>query len=168
MTQSISSFGYGFMLVLLHVVLVAIMARCMDKVTPVMIHVASAFISFVILCITAVIIGFNFWLACSVLFFCVSTYVFVFSAVYKSLSLRILSATHANGNVLSIEKIKNKVTSSTYAERVELLSGMGYVVNSQDKYQLTKKGKTTVKLLIKFREAFLINTRSLYWVSPKK
>lgn len=162
MSQELVSFAWGSAFSFVHVIAVIISLKCLKKVTPVLIHAASAFISFVLLCIVDEIIEFNLWISISALAFCSSSYLFMYGAIYKSLTLRMLCAAHSRGGTISIDELDSIVTLPTFETRVKLLNEMGNIAAEKDRYSLTSKGEKIANFFSMIRKIFRIETKAVY------
>lgn len=162
MSQLMLSVIGGVTISLLHIITVALALRYFIKTPPILIHIVSFVLYLISLCLLSIFIIHAFWIAFTILAFSTSSYLFVFSAVYKSLTLRILcEAQSFNGNP-SLLELDSLVTKHTFAARIELLNKMNNVAVSKNQYELTPKGKKLASILSKVRRFFNINTRAIY------
>lgn len=162
MSQLMLSVIEGVTISLLHIITVALALRYFIKTPPILIHIVSFVLYLISLCLLNMLITHAFWIAFTILAFCASSYLFLFSAVYKSLTLRILcEAQSFNGNP-SLLELDSLVTIHTFAARIELLNKMNNIVISENQYELTPRGKKLASLLGKIRRFFYIRTRAIY------
>jgi hypothetical protein len=162
MNQELVSFAWGVAFSSLHVIAVIISLKCLKKVAPVLIHAASAFINFILLCVVNEMAEVHFWIALTVLAFCASFYLFMYGAIYKSLTLRMLCAAHSRGGSISVDELDSVVTLPTFELRITLLNEMGNVAAVRDGYSLTSKGEKTANFFSRIRKIFRIETKAVY------
>ena len=162
MTESFVSLILGVTFSLWHIIIVIVLLKYIQKIAPVLIHAASALFSFILLCLVAMLVQFPFWIAFSVLSFCVSSYLFLFGAVYKSITLRMLCAVQSRKGSMSIDKLEKEVILPTFNVRISLLNEMGNVVTEKNRYFLTAKGKKFAQFFGAIRRVFHIDTKAVY------
>lgn len=162
MSQPFESLIWGIAFSFLHIFTVIVALKYLIKIAPVFIHAASALIGLILLCLVCEMVELQFWIAFSVLAFCTSSYLFVFGAVYKSLTLRILCATQSRGGLISMDQLDSTVTIPTFTARVSLLTQMGNVTAAKDHYFLTQKGIKTANFFSVIRRVFRVDTKAVY------
>lgn len=162
MSQLSVSLIVGIAFSLLHILAVIISLKYIKKIAPVLLHAASALISLILLCLSYAMTEFAFWIALSVLAFCTSFYLFVFGAIYKSLTLRMLCASQSLNGSMTIEQLENIVTLPTFTTRISLLQEMGKVAVENERYSLTQKGKKTAHFFNVIRRIFRVDTKAIY------
>ena len=162
MSLSFVSFIWGMAFSLIHIIAVVAALKIVKQIAPVLIHAASALISFILLSVAGIMVEMQFWVAFSVLAFCSSSYLFVFGAIYKSLTLRILSAAKSRNGSLSVNQLEDAVTVPTFMERISLLNEMGNIATEKDHYSLTQKGRKTANFFQTIRKIFRIETKAVY------
>ena len=162
MDQSFTSVLWGLGFSALHIVIVTVALKILKKIAPVLIHAASALASLLLLYFAKTVMDLQFWIAFSVLAFSCSSYLFLFGAVYKSLTLRMLCAAQSSGGSISTFDLNSTVTAPTFTERVSLLNTMGHVAAEKDSYFITEKGRRTVQFFNLLRRGFSIGTKAVY------
>ena len=118
----------------------------------------------------AVVIGamwldrFYFWPATAIVGALGIANFFVFSAVYKSVSLQMLGVLNAQADCLADKTLLIEVVARpAVEERMELLVEMGLVTKSSDQtYSPTLKGRRTLDKLQKLQRLFGISRSGLY------
>jgi hypothetical protein len=163
MTENFYALLIGIALTVFHITLVTQSIRMFDKFPPVFIHFFSGILSLVLLliltCLTPVL---NTWLVFCVLSFGISSYLFVFGAIYKSLSLRMLLFTNSQGGKITLHALNENITEKSFQTRVDLLIKMGYCTEGVYGYHLSAKGKKIIRKIIFVRQLFRINSLGLY------
>ena len=157
------AFFFGSIVGLWHMIFVAFVVRGAKKIAPILTHTVSALIGLLLLWLLSQLLSFNFWLSFSMLALMVSSYLFLFGAVYKSLSLRLLCAIVRQGEPLTLQVLETNIIASTYMDRVRLLSQTGNVIVCEKHYMLSKRGKTMVSMLSLMRRVLHISTKALYY-----
>jgi hypothetical protein len=135
-----------------HVVLTTILVRSLFYRSPVLLHVVSAAAMVVVLAvILPVLFGRDarpFWIAVSALYGGAVVFLFLFSAVYKSISLEVLCALNlAPQHRLTLDAITEKLVLPRFVERIDLLISSGLVLRTNDGYFLTERGRRAARQL---------------------
>ena len=163
MTEALISMFVGGLLIKIHIVLVTWLLRLKHKIPPIGIHAFSAVLLLLILLIlSSVLMKMNIWITFCVFAFGVSAYLFVFGAVYKSLSLRILLAIKSKGGRASFTQLDVLVTEASFAERAEILCNMNFAVKEGGCYRISKQGEQIAERIVRIRKLFGITTLGLY------
>jgi len=165
MKEQIVSLIIGSILTAFHIVWVIAMIRKIipNKFSSMLIHVLSAICTLSILLVLWITdVNFYFWLAFSVILFGISGCLFVFGAVYKSLSIRFLLMTKAQGKLVSFDLLDVLITKVSFAERTNILCNMGLAIKEKGGYRISKKGLRVAKRIVWLRKLFRIKTTGLY------
>lgn len=165
MNEQIISALIGSVLIKFHITLVICLVRKIisNKFSPISIHVISAICTLSILFILVMTqIGFNFWLAFSIVIFGICACLFVFGAVYKSLSIRFLLITNREGKQASFDLLDTLVTNVSFSERTKILCDMGLAIKENEGFQISKKGMHVANRIVWVRKLFGIKTTGLY------
>ena len=152
----------GSICILVHVLLVNQGGKYFFKMPPVMLHAFSAILLTFLLVILSFIACLDVWLAFCFFSFGVSSYLFLFGAIYKSLSLRFLIITKSQGGRASFEELDNVVTKMSFSERAKLLCQMGMVIKEQEQYCISFIGKRFAHKINRLRRIFRITSLGLY------
>lgn len=95
--------------------------------------------------------------------FLVAAWLFVFSAVYKSVSLGVLcELARLPQGELPLEEITRRHVAPRFAERIDLLVAGGLVRREGDGYAITSQGKRTARRLEGMRRVFGLTGSGLY------
>lgn len=135
-----------------HVVLSTALVRSLPDRAPVLLHILSVAGMVAVLGVAVLVVsdrgGRPFWIAVSVLYGGAVVFLFLFSAVYKSISLEVLCALNdARQHGLAIAVIAQKFVLPRFVERVELLIDHGLVLSTKDGYSLTERGQRAARQL---------------------
>jgi hypothetical protein len=157
----------GSALILGHILLVTsslhVVNSFRSSIPPIAVHAVSAKCALILLAIIAYAgLRIDFWITFCVLAFGVSSFLFLFGAVYKSLSLRLLLETEKAQGRLSFEKLDESITAKSFLDRAVLLCSMGLVFQHENGYRLSEKGKRVLDRLTSLRKFFRITTIGLY------
>ena len=153
----------GVLLIVIHITIVATLARLKSQIPPIAIHAFSA-IAMLLLLLLLFLAGrhFDFWLACCTLAFGVSAYLFVFGAIYKSLSLRMLLVADKKGGCITFNDLDLLVTDASFAERTKILCDMKFAVKEGESYKISSSGLRQARKINLMRKLFGISTPGLY------
>ena len=129
-----------------HVAFTLVWLRCPGPFSPVARHGISAIGTHVLgITVAALWIGpFAYWHAASLAAFGAVCWLFAFSAVYKSVSLRVLTQLECTpGHALPFDTIAVEYVWPEFAARNALLVAMGCAKQVQGEFTVTEKGKQT-------------------------
>ncbi len=152
-------------MVLTHITLVFCLMNkvIINKLSPIVIHVLSGFLVLLLLLFFDMVhIYFNVWLAFSIFVFAASFYLFLFSAVYKSLSIRFLLLISSRSGKTSYNELDALITDNSFYERIELLYQMGLVLKEGDIFKISDQGMHVASRIERIRKLFNIKTTGLY------
>jgi hypothetical protein len=149
----------------LHAAVSLVALRLPGRMSPVARHAASAFGTHIVgIAVAAMIVGpFAYWPAAAVNGLLVVCWLFAFSAVYKSVSLRIL--THLDrvpDHSLTIDAIAENYVRPEFAARALVLVKMGCVVESNGEFALTEKGKAIARRIALVQRVWGIESGGMY------
>jgi len=163
MTQVIGSLLVSGALVILHIIFVANLLRKTNLLSPMIIHFVSSGVNLVVLLILKDIgIPLNLWLSISILTFGCASVLFLFGALYKSLSIRQLLITNMNGGRISLDLLDSNVTQASFSERAELLCKLGLVGRIGNGYAISEAGILLAQRIRTIRKILGITTNGLY------
>jgi hypothetical protein len=165
MTPALISLLVGCGCVAAHVALTLVLLRLPGRVSPVVRHAASAAATHVTgVALAAVVIGpLPYWPAAAAAGFGAVCWLFAFSAVYKSVSLRILSRIKAApGNRLPFGTVTTDYVLPEFAARIGVLQTMGCAALAGDGFTLTPKGRATADRITAVQRLCGIERSGLY------
>jgi hypothetical protein len=149
----------------LHVAVTLAWLRRPCRTPPVVRHAASALGTHVVgVAVAAGAVGpFAYWPAAAVSGFGAVCWLFAFSAVYKSVSLRVLTElARTPGGALPLDEITEEYVRSEFAARVAVLVKMGCAEETEDGYAATAKGNSTARRIEAVRRACGVSGGGLY------
>jgi hypothetical protein len=149
----------------LHVAVTLIWLRWPGRVSLVARHAASAFGTHALgIALAAAVIGpLAYWPVAAVNGFLVVGWLFAFSAVYKSVSLRILTQLdRAPGRALHFESIVDEFIRPEFAARIGVLVTMGCAEQTGDGFATTGKGNATARRIALIQRAWGIDQSGMY------
>lgn len=166
MPDVITSILCAFAASLIACALISILLRVLKNIAPVLIFIFGIGTAEVV----AIGIGlyatqtFYFWPATAVVSFMGICNFFVFSSVYKSLSLTMLSyLKNAPDSTVSSANLTENIVEPSIYERMDLLVDMGLVQKqANETYVVTQKGEKTLRQITSLQTAFDIKTSGLY------
>lgn len=170
MTGAAASLTAGVLALLLHMLLVPLVLRLFRTLAPVLLHLASGLLVHLVQVIVMWWAGtagshepLPYWHGTAVLGAGAIGYLFVFSAVYKSVSLRILDClvTHG-GDRARLRDIVTEVVAPETRSRMRLLVEMGLAAEEGGRYRTTGQGRKTAARLQTLRRVFGIRDSGLY------
>jgi len=166
MSDMLISIITGFIVGLCCVLLIAILLRIFSQIAPVLIFLLSTLFSEIVLVFFGLILfdRFYFWQASAMLGLIGVTNFFLYGAVYKSVSLEMLTHLNAQRNhKISKQYLIEDVARPCVERRMELIVELGLATKSnQVQYQLTLSGLERVKQLNKIQNIFGIRQSGLY------
>lgn len=166
MSDMLISILTGFIVGLCWVLLVAILLRILPRIAPVLIFVLSILFSEIVLFFFGLMLfdRFYFWQASAIFGLIGVTNFFLYGAVYKSVSLEILTHLAAQPNrKICKQHLIEAVARPCVEQRMELIVELGLATKSnQGQYQLTLSGLEKVKQLNKIQNIFGIHESGLY------
>jgi hypothetical protein len=133
---------------LTHAAISLVWLRLPGRLSPVSRHAVSAIATHILGTASAAwIVGpFAYWPAAAVAGFGAVCWLFTFSAVYKSVSLRILTQlARTPGHSLPLEAITDQYVQPEFETGTLVLVTMGCAENIEGEFALTQKGKTTAQ-----------------------
>lgn len=149
----------------LHAAVTLVWLRVGAGPAPVVRHAASALATHVAGVAGAAFLAgpFAYWPAAAVSGFLAVCWLFAFSAVYKSVSLRIL--THLDrtpGHTLPLDVVTQEYVRPEFAARAELLVQMGCAEEVAGEYAATAKGDDTARRIARVRRACGVDGGGMY------
>jgi len=136
------------------------------KFSPMLIHATSAALVH-LLASAAIALGIcesSYWHMAAFFWFGVMVYLFIYSAFYKSVSLRLLSvlALQPEGR-MTREGLYRTVIPGGFDGRIGILLSAGYVEEKGDKFMVTPSGLKLAMKLEKMRKVFSIEKCGIYF-----
>ncbi len=148
-----------------HVTATLVWLRIRRGPSPVVRHAVSALGTHILGVIVAANLAeaFAYWPVAAVSGFGAVCWLFAFSAVYKSVSLRILTELdHTPGNALPFEVIARDYVQPEFEARVAVLMKMDCAVEVVDRYAATATGNATARRIVVIQRACGISSSGLY------
>lgn len=165
MTPALLSLLVGCGCATAHVALTLVLLRLPGRVSPVARHAASAAVTHAAgVVLAAVVLGpLPYWPAAAAAGFGAVCGLFAFSAVYKSVSLRILSRlAAAEGNRLPFDVVTADYVLPEFTARIGVLQAMGCAAADGDGFALTPKGRATADRITAVQRLCGIERSGLY------
>lgn len=137
----------------------------LPRVSPMGVHLVSGVAGLGLLTAAGLIFAtaFPFWHAVSLFCFGASAFMFAYSALYKSLSLRmLLSASLATGTRATWARLVDETLRTNFEERVDLLIAQGLAMRVGQAYRLTPRGQALSLTISRARTLFAIGTDGTY------
>ena len=107
--------------------------------------------------------GMSYWHGAALYWFLFNSFLFVFSAVYKSVSLRILWELERAGSVgIPMNEITERHVAPLFEERIDILVRGGMARSSEDRFEVTAKGKVWADRFSLVQKVFGIEGGGLY------
>ena len=159
----------GLVCFALHVAVSLVWLRLPGGLSPVARHAISALGTHVVGVVTAGWLGvaFAYWPAAAVSGFCAVCWLFAFSAVYKSVSLRILAELDRSPDAsLPLETITDEYVRPEFESSRRGAGRMGCAEDVEDGYAITSKGNRIARRIALVQRAFGISASGLYNASP--
>jgi len=148
-------------------VIVLLQARC--RIAPVLLHVLSAALWFGLQIVALAKCGAlaYIWHAGAFFAFGAMAFLFAFSAVYKSISLRMLVLLERSpGRELEFRELHERVVMRAFRERAELLRNAGVVEFVDGRLDVTELGQRILRRLRILRGLFGARESGIYYREP--
>ncbi|HVL11289.1 MAG TPA: hypothetical protein VM529_01905 [Gemmata sp.] len=149
----------------LHAVVTLVWLRLSGRTSPVARHAASSLATHALgVASAAQFVGpFAYWPAAAVSGFLAVCWLFAFSAVYKSVSLRILTQLDCTpGHAMPMEAVTEDYVRPEFATRASLLVTMGCATEADGAFEVTEKGTATARRIAGIQHACGIAASGLY------
>lgn len=151
--------------VIAHVILVLI-ALHTSRLSPMLIHFSSAvFVHFIASAIVfSRVWESSYWHMAAFFWFGVMIYLFIYSAFYKSVSLRLLGVItmKPNGRMLK-EQLYQEVIPKGFDGRIDILLSAGLVEGKEGNFNITPAGMRIASNLERVRRVFSIENSGIYF-----
>ena len=156
---------FGAVALGLHMIVVPAAVRLAEKVAPVKVHAFSlAFVQVIfLLAARNAPWAVNVWNGTAIIGFGGVAFLFLFSAVYKSVSIRMLaSLAGSESGQVSYPALTASLVRPQFASRVSVLLDMGYVAEREGRYCITHSGRLFAKRWRCVQKLFGIDRSGLY------
>jgi hypothetical protein len=162
MTPTWISFTCGAGVFAAYAVLAPVVVRLPGPVSPVVRQTALALVLQVALAVLALCLGVPYWHGAA-LFGCGFTFaLFAYSAVYKSISLGMLTALGHQGAGLTLRQVTAEHILPSFMTRIHLLIAAGYVTVSDGRFRVTEAGRRLAGRIAAVQKVFGITRCGLY------
>jgi hypothetical protein len=159
-----------FLAVTGHILSVIAALHIRSDMAPIMLHLLSAIIWHLLQFFVLIVMGAGiyYWHSASIFAFGVMAFVFIFSAAYKSISLRtiILLADSENASI-SISEITERLVKISFLDRVSMLVRTGLVTQNPTGYSLTTRGRNTTRRIKLLQKFFGARSSGLYFLATE-
>lgn len=107
--------------------------------------------------------GMNYWYGAALYWFLFNSFLFVFSAVYKSVSLRILwELNRAGADGIPVADITARYVAPLFHERISILILGGMAHADHDRFQITAQGSVWANRFALVQKIFGVTRGGLY------
>jgi hypothetical protein len=156
-----------------HFTSTTLVLRYVQTFSPVKVHLASSIsagIAFVLIgAIYIEIPTFNAWPGIALLAFGCMIFLIAYSAIYKSISLRLLiEVAHANPYAVSIVQLHEKTVLPPFLDRIKMLEATNYLVNKDGRITVTEHGRWIASKLNYWRMILGFTQSGLYYEPNSK
>lgn len=168
MTPAALSLVIGLAAFIGHALIVPLLLRATPRAAPVKIHVGSAVSLHLLQILVTMFVGqagspLPYWHGAAVFGAGAIGYLFLFSAVYKSISLRMLAVLMRDkGQATRLDALTDAVTLPEFEQRVRILLESRLAMASGGTYAITDAGRTMAARLIRLQRAFGVRRSGLY------
>ncbi len=155
-----------------HFGLTTVLLRLARSMSPVIIHLLSAIFvsgSFIVIgLLTTTMKLYNLWSGLSLLAFGIMVFLFAYSAIYKSISLRLLvEGADAHPCAVSIERLNKQTVLPRFMDRINLLINNGYLLEENERVIISASGRRLCDALIYWRISLGFPESGLYYSSKE-
>lgn len=159
----------GAAALLCHALAVPVVLRAAPRAAPVMVHVGSAAIVHLLQILAGILLSqslgvqLSYWHGAAVFGAGVVGYLFLFSAVYKSISLRMLALlVRGQAGPVSVDALTDAIVRPEFGQRVDILVEGGLVEKSDDGFCVTSVGRVMAGRLTGLQHALGVAQSGLY------
>ena len=111
---------------------------------------------------------YNAWPGLSFMAFGSMVFLFAYSAIYKSISLRLLvEGAKAYPHAVSIERLHNETVLPRFIDRINLLADSGHIRKDWGFLVITARGRKLYSALVNLRTLLGFTASGLYYTSKK-
>jgi hypothetical protein len=169
--SNLVALGVGLVALAGHIILSTALVRSLRDQAPVLLHIVSAAAMLVVVSLIVLIFSERdvrpLWIAGSVLYGGAVALLFLFSAVYKSISLGVLCSLELGPqHRLALADIAHKLVLPRFIERIDLLVAGGLVLSTEEGYTLTARGRRAARWLRAVQRFAGITRSGLYGGEP--
>lgn len=155
-----------------HFMLTTTLLRTAGSMSPVLIHTLSTMIAALgfVFSGAAVLVPehYNAWPGLSLLAFGSMIFLFSYSAIYKSISLRLLvDGARAYPDAVSIERLHDETVLPRFLDRIKLLVASNHLQEDGGLLVITCRGRKLCTVLTTWRTLFGFAQSGLYYTSKK-
>jgi asparagine N-glycosylation enzyme membrane subunit Stt3 len=139
--------------------------------SPILLHLISALVWHVLQIVMLIAWGAGscYWQSAALYAFCVLAYVFIFSAAYKSISLRAVTLlADSKDSTVTLTEIMEKLVLKSFYDRIDVLLGAGLVAKDQSGFSITAQGRLTANRIVALRKFFGARSNGLYFSGTDK
>ena len=165
-----SSILVGLIAAVVHGLDMLALLRLAPRTAPMKLHAASGFGCHIAGSVVgaALVSDFNYWTAAAVYWFCFMSYLYVYSAFYKSISLKILRNTVARPDrTITLAEIYRIYVHPGFTQRVDILVAGGMAEAQGAAFVPTAAGQATAGRIRRLQRLFGIERFGLYFTGGK-
>jgi predicted transcriptional regulator len=149
MSNIVTSLSLGVVIMVCHILLSTLLVRILRQTAPVILHFLSMLASLLLFFVVAAYIPaiVSVWHGVILISVGAVFWVFGFSAVYKSISLKMLAFLYKEGRrSTTIIELQDKFGDNIFETRIKVLLDMEMIIeNAQGRYEITPKGVQILK-----------------------
>lgn len=157
------SFCLGAAALACHGFMAILAVRNLPRVSPVILHATSTVLAELIFLglIYAASHPVPFWHGAILIGFGALAFLFVFSALYKSISIRMLLIADRTGKA-DIKTLTHDFTQAAFADRANVLKEMGCVTEADGRFTITPQGVRLARKFSAMKALMRVSTSGLY------
>ena len=155
-----------------HFILTTTFLRIAGSMSPVLIHTLSAVIAALSFAFSGPMIlapeNYNVWPGLSLISFGAMVFLFAYSAIYKSISLRLLiESENVYPDAISIERIHDEIVLPRFLDRIEMLVATNHLKKNGGLITITDRGRKLCRALNNWRTLLGFAESGLYFTSKE-
>jgi hypothetical protein len=154
-----------------HIISVIAVLHLRSGHSPILLHLTSALVWHVLQIMMLITwnVGDYYWQSTAFFAFGVMVYVFIFSAAYKSISLRaVMLLADSKDSSVTLTEIMEKLVLKSFYDRIDVLLSAGLVVKDQSGFSITAHGRSAANRIVALRNFFGARSNGLYFSGTDK
>lgn len=161
------SVAFGLAAALVNAVTLLVLLRIYRQVGPINMHAMCDMGMHIVTVVVGIVFvdGFYYWHAAAVYWFVCMIFLYVYSAFYKAISLKILRGlVRRNGVPMPVRDAYADFVFPSFSQRTGLLVESNLVELEEGRYRLTQKGSVTATKIRRMQTLYGVDSFGLYFV----
>ena len=162
--MSLHSFLWGIASLPVHCVAVVILLRLRLKLHPILQHaLSSVLVHLATIAVASFSLpGIPYWHGAVLYWLGVWAYLYLFSAIYTSITLNIISYIYNHAGSADSQSLLGSCVMPPFTSRVDMMTAGGFTDVKDGRYTVPAKGRRAAQRIIAIRRFFGVNASGLY------